>query len=573
VSTVPRVGPPPLAGGSGNDNGTQVYFGEGSDANGYVIADSKQQELDYQASDGTEVASHYDGTGGVEAGNLLRRAAFALSFGSPDILLSGQVTASSRIIYNRNITERVEKAAPFLKYDADPYSVILNKQIYWIVDAYTVTANYPYSQDASTSRVSGASGLSGTFNYVRNSVKVVVNAYTGKMYYFVVDPSDPIIQVYERAFPDLFINGNLANRDIPGITSHWRYPEDLFKIQTNMYGRYHLTQTTAFFDQANAWNISQDAGSGRPGASNLVTTANANGTYTLTTKLLNPSYEVAALPGQTEQKFLIVQPFVPLSAQSTRPNLTAIMFASADPGDYGQLSLYETPPGQNVTGPSLVQSIIGQTPDISSELTLLNQQGSQVELGEVVTVPIANTLLYVQPVYVQASTNQIPILKDVIVVYNGSAYHSDNASLDGALCQITNEPINSQRPFSQYCNTAAANRPKTKVKSNTSTLGSTTTTTTTTPGNSATTTTVPATGPNGQESVAQLLAAAQKSYSAATAALKSGDLAAYQRDIAAAQADVNQAASEESSTGTTTTTTGSSTTTTSTPRSSTTTSG
>jgi uncharacterized membrane protein (UPF0182 family) len=555
LSNVPPVGAPSLAStGSQGDKGAQVYFGEGSDANGYVIADSKQEELDYEASNGTEVSGHYAGSGGVTAGNILRRAIFALSFGSPDILISGQVTSSSRIIYNRNITERVQKAAPFLKYDAEPYSVILNNQIYWIVDAYTVTANYPYSQDASTNRVSGASGLSGTFNYVRNSVKVVVNAYTGKMYFFVVDPGDPIINVYEHAFPDLFTPGSEADAKIPGITSHWRYPQDLFKVQTNMYGRYHLTQTTAFFDQANAWNISPDPGSGRPGTLNVYTTTGANGQITSHTKELNPSYEVAALPGQDTQQFLSIQPFVPLSAQATRPNLTAVMFAGNDPGQYGKLSVYETPPNETVESPPLAQSIVNQTAVISSELTLLNQQGSEVELGELVTVPIANTLLYVQPVYVQASSNPIPVLKDVIVVYNGTAYHSDNASLDGALCQITNEPVNSEHPFSRYCHTAAATRPKTQVTKPTTNTGGTTTTTTPTTTPPSTATTLPVTAPNGQ-SVAQLLADAQKAYAAASAALKSGDLATYQKDIAQAQADVNEAASLEGSSGTTTTTT------------------
>ena len=359
-----------------------------------------------------------------------------------------------------------------------------------------------------TARVAASSGLSGKFNYVRNSVKVVINAYTGSMNFFVIDPTDPIIQVYE-GLPRSVHEGPLADKMIPGITAHFRYPEDLFRVQTNMYGRYHLTQTTAFYTQANAWNISQDPGSGRPGTGNQVSVQNPNGTITFSTRQLDPSYEVAALPGQTEQKFLIVQPFVPLSPQSSRQNLTAVMFASADPGDYGQLTLYETPPGETVDGPELVQSIIANTPTISNELTLLNQQGSEVELGEVVTVPISNTLLYVQPVYVQSSTNPIPVLRDVIVVYNGVAYHSQNASLDGALCQIAN---GAERPFAQYCTTAPASRPKTPV-SQTNPTGATTTTTTTV----APPTTAPAstpTTPGGSQTLAQLLTDAQKAYAA-----------------------------------------------------------
>ncbi len=549
LQDVPPSGSPPLVSSSGNDKGAQVYYGEGSQANGFVIADSKQKELDYEDQNNNEVQGHYAGSGGVPAGNVIRRAAFALTFSNPDILLSGQVTGSSKIIYNRNITERVKKAAPFLKYDADPYSVILNQQMYWIVDAYTTSSNYPYSQDADTSRVSPSSGLAGKFNYVRNSVKVVVNAYTGKMYFFVIDQKDPIIQVYERAFPDLFTPVGKANQMIAGITSHWRYPQDLFKVQTNMYGRYHLTNVTSFYNQANAWNISQDPGSGRPNTSHITSTVNANGTITFTHKKLNPEYELAALPGETQQKFLIVQPFVPFSTGTANKNLTAVMFASADPNDYGQLSAYETPAGQQVSGPELVQSEIVANTAISTELTLLNQQGSEVELGEVVTVPVANTLLYVQPVYVQSSSNPVPELKDVIVVYNNTAYHSQNASLDNALCQITN--TQGSKPFGQYCNTVKASRQKTSVPNGVNLGGksSSSTTTTTAPPSTTTVPTTPATAPPGvtvpaHATVSQLVADAQKAYAAAQAELRRGNLSAYQKDLQQEQADLSKASGQ-----------------------------
>ncbi len=556
LSDIPPTGAPVVG---QTDKGAQIYYGEGADSNGFVIADTKQQELNYQNVSGAEATTRYAGSGGVPAGGLLRRAAFALSFGNPDILLSGQVSASSRIIYNRNVTSRVEKAAPFLKYDSSPYSVVLNGQTYWILDAYTTTANYPYAQDANTSRVPGNSGLSGTFNYVRNSVKVVVNAYTGQMSFFVVDPKDPIIRVYEKAFPDLFKSGSTAEKVIPGITSHWRYPEDLFKVQTNMYGRYHLTNVTAFYNQANAWNISEDPGSGRPGTGNQTSSISANGTLTFSAKKLDPQYEVAHLPGQTQQEFLIDQPFVPYAGGSSSPqnqNLTAVMFASADPGDYGQLSVYTTPPNETVDGPQLVQSTIYNNSAISSELTLLNQQGTQVLLGEVVTVPVANTLLFVQPVYVQSSTNQVPSLKDVIVVYNGFAYHSSNSSLDAALCQITN-PDGSTKPFAMYCGTAASQRPITKVAnggSGSQTGGATTTTTTAPPSSSSTTTPSTVVPPARESTVKQLLADANQAFAAASAALKSGDFATFGRDFAQAQADVARANAVASGSATTATT-------------------
>jgi uncharacterized membrane protein (UPF0182 family) len=553
LQNVPPAGTPALS-----EQGAQVYYGEGSEAGGFVIADSKQPELDYENSAGNEVSTHYQGSGGVPVGNIFRRLAFSLSFSNLDILLSGQVTDSSRIIYNRNIITRVQKAAPFLHYDADPYAVILDDQIYWIVDAYTTTANYPYSQDANTNRVAANSGLSGTFNYVRNSVKVVINAYTGKMDFFVVDPSDPIIQVYEKAFPDLLIPGSKADSLIPGITDHFRYPEDLFKVQTNMYGRYHLTTPTAFYTQANAWNISQDPGSGRPGTSTTQESLSATGAISFSVKELDPEYEVAALPGSRTQDFLILQPFVPVSAASTRQNLTAVMFASSDPDDYGQLTVYQTPPGQQINGPQLVTAQINANPAISSELSLLNQQGSEVELGEVVIVPIDNTLMYVQPVYVQSSTNPVPQLKDVIVVYDNTAYHSSNASLDNALCQITNPT--GQQPFAQYCNTAASNRPTITLPAAGQTGGSSTSTTTvpkspgtTTP--SSSTITAP-----GNQSVTQLLADAEAAFKSANAALAAGNLGQYQTDNRQAEADVAAAqvkASSSSSTAKTSSTTAS----------------
>ncbi|MGH3471058.1 MAG: UPF0182 family protein, partial [Nocardioidaceae bacterium] len=258
LSDLPPTGQPAL-----DPNGSEIYFGEGSATGGYVIAGSKTAELDYENKAGTQVTTHYTGSGGVPAGSLVRRAAFALRFGDANFLLSGQITSSSRVMFVRNIEQRVRKAAPFLKYDADPYAVILNGQVYWVVDAYTTTDNYPYSQEANLDRVPQDSGLDTNFNYVRNSVKVVVSAYDGSMHFFVMNTDDPIIKVYERAFPDLFTPVSEADKIIPGIVAHFRYPEDLFRVETNMYGRYHLTTPTAFYTQAQAWSVSPDHGSGQ----------------------------------------------------------------------------------------------------------------------------------------------------------------------------------------------------------------------------------------------------------------------------------------------------------------------
>jgi uncharacterized membrane protein (UPF0182 family) len=538
VQNTPPAGPsgnppsePPLS-----DRGAQVYFGVGSSTSGFVIADSKQPELDYQAPSGAEVTSHYAGPqiGGVPVGNLLRRLAFAINFGNLDILLSGQVTDSSRVIYNRNVLQRVQLAAPFLRFDANPYAAIVDGQIYWIVDGYTTTANYPYSQLADTSRVPASSGLSGRFNYVRNSVKVVVNAYTGKMDFFVVDQSDPIIQAYERAFPGLFIKVSRANSLIPGITSQFRYPEDLFTVQTNMYGRYHLTNVSQFYSQANAWSISPNGTTGAPGSSNTQLQVTGN-VVTSQVKPFPPEYEVAAQPGSTQQGFLLLQPFVPVGSSGSRQNLTGVMFAaSPQNGTDGALTLYETPPGTATKGPSIISSAIASNPNISSELSLLDQHGSSVQLGQVEVVPVANTLMYVQPVYVESSNNQIPQLRNVIVVYNNQAYQSKNASIDAALCSIG-------QPFEQYCTTSAAERPTITVHSSSSSASSSSTTSTS---STSTTTTLPSVPASA--SVRQLLADAQSAFDAANTALQSGNLAAYQADIKQAEAYVARARAEAS---------------------------
>jgi uncharacterized protein len=553
LSGLPATGEPSL-----KEQGSEIYYGEGPNTSGFVIADSQTAELDYEnTTTGQQVTNKYSGGGGVSAGSLVRRGAFALRFGDLNFILSGQITPSSKVIYYRNVVQMAQKAAPFLKFDSDPYAVVLGDQVYWILDAYTTTDNYPYSQNANTSGLPANSGLNSTFNYVSNSVKVVVNAYTGKMDFFVMngqDNNDPIIRVYEKAFPDLFKPVSEAGKLIPGINAHFRYPEDLFRVQSNMYGRYHLTSASPFYTQAQAWNISPDPGSG-PLTQNSVpfgTQVGASGLAVPAVQRLQPQYILAHSPDSTSQTltFMLLASFVPNSTTTSSQNLTAFMTASSDPGTYGQLTLYTTPPGQTVAGPALVSNAIRSNPEISSELTLYNEQGSQVELGEVDVVPIDNSLIYVQPVYVESSSNQIPTLRDVVVVYNGTAYHSKNASLDAALCAITNPPEpgspNGSRPFSMYCNTSAATSTLPTPPPSTSTSPSspsTTTPSTTTPVTTAPpTTTAPAVGaPAAGSTVESLLSQANSAFNQAQADLKAGNLAAYQANVQKAQSLVQQA--------------------------------
>ncbi len=535
--------------------GSEIYYGYGQQSPGsYVVAGSKQPELDYQdPTTNNQVTNSYSGSGGVPAGSIFRRLAFALRFGDPNMVLSGQITSSSRVMYIRNVSDRVQKAAPFLKYDADPYPVILNNQVYWVQDAYTTSANYPYSQLANTSRVPANSGLASAFNYVRNSVKVVINAYNGKMHFFVMQPNDPIIQVYERAFPDLFTPVSQADKLIPGITSHWRYPEDLFRVQTNMFGRYHLSKPSDFYTQAQAWAISQDPGSGQLSATSTgaAVSVTANGTIVAPTiPRLDPEYLIARAPKGSSSglAFMALQPYVAVSQSDKQQNLTAFMTATMSNNGTPQLQVFETTPGSNVDGPALITNAIRSNNEISSELTLLNQGGSQVVLGQVEAIPINQTLLYVEPIYVESTGNPVPTLHDVVVVYNSTAFHSGNASLDKALCNVTNAD-GTTHPFEMYCNTAAANEPSTPLTP-TAGSGSGSTTTTTTPATtpSSSPTTVP-TAPSG--STAQgLLAQAQAQFSAAQSALKGGNLAGYAADIANAQQLVNQAEALLGSSGT-----------------------
>ena len=520
LSGLPPASKTPALSLTGPGSQPRVYYGEGSATSGYVIADSKQPELDYENEGQAQVTSTYMGTGGVRAGSLVRRAAFALRFGAPSLLLSGQITSNSKVMYFRNVTQRVQKAAPFLSFDNDPYAVILSGRIYWILDGYTTTNNYPYSQEADTSRLGGGSStLAGkNFNYVRNSVKVVVDAYNGSMKFFVVDPTDPVIQTYEKAFPDLFTNESQADKIFPGITSHWRYPEDLFTVQTNMYGRYHLSNAHDFYTQAQAWVIAQDPGSGTPGQQTAIGTSQLTATGQLVTASaprFTPTYLITHLPGSTTQQFLILEPFVPMSQGDKQQNLTGFMTAESSATGQGSLQLFQTPPGSNVDGPLLAAAAINANQTISKEISLLNQQGSKVVLGNLVTVPLDQTLMYVEPLYVESATNSVPQLDDVIVIYNGTAYDSGNASLDAALCQITN-PDGSQ-PFITYCNTAAARRTSAGGGSATTPGGSTSTTSTTSPSTSTSTsvptgsaaTTLP---PPQGSTVAQLLANAQAAF-------------------------------------------------------------
>ena len=427
--------PPVSSGGLPAVAQPDVYFGVNDP--GYVVVDTKQPEIDYQAPSGANVETHYSGPGGVQLSSWFKKAAFALRFSDLNLLISGDVTSQSKVMFVRDVQAEAQKAAPFLSYDSDPYPVLVGGQIEWVQDAYTTTNNYPYSQSIDPTSLPSSSGLSQGANYVRNSVKIVVNAYTGNMTFYAMD-NDPILRTWEKAFPGMFTPSSQMPSD---LRAHLRYPEDLFTVQAAAYGRYHITNPAAFYNAGNAWNVSQDPGSGSPSAALATTsTVNAQGQVTSTQLArMAPMYEELQLPGASSPSFVLLDAFVPVSQGDQIQNLSAFMVAGSDPNDYGQLTVYVTPPGQSINGPALIDASISATPAVSQQISLLNQNGSNVLFGNVVMVPIDQSIVYVRPLYVESSRNSLPQLKDIIAVYGTQV--SMMPTLSAALAQVFQAPV------------------------------------------------------------------------------------------------------------------------------------
>jgi uncharacterized protein len=400
---------------------SSVYYGLETPGTtpSYVVANSGQPEIDYGLPSGLTVESHYKGTGGVQLSSFIRQAAFAARFWDFNLLISNYITPTSRIMINRDVQVAASSIAPFLSLDGDPYPALVDGRIVWIQDAYTTTDHYPYAQDADTSAVSPASGLPATFNYIRNSVKIVVDAYSGKITFYNWDPSDPILQAWNRSFPGLLTPKSKMS---PELLAHVRYPEDVFTVQSTMYGRYHIVAPQNFYSATDAWNVSQNPGAG-PANQALATTftTNAQGAAVSTGQIarMAPLYQVLRIPGQANVSFNLINAFVPVSQGDESQTLSAFMIAGSDPSNYGQLSVFTTPRGMPVDGPALVDARILATPAVSMAITQLNQQGSTVILGNVLMVPVNQSMLYFRPLYVQASRNALPVLQKVIVVYSG----------------------------------------------------------------------------------------------------------------------------------------------------------
>ncbi len=392
----------------------RIYFSDAAETD-YVIAATKQPEVDFPAggSGSTVQSNSYDGQGGVRLGGLLRRAAFALRFGDVDVLISGQLVPDSKVLLRRNILDRVAQVTPFLEADADPYLVALDGRLLWVMDLYTLSTRYPYSAPAVTGRLNQGPGLPNNFNYIRNSVKVTVDAFDGIMNFYVVDPEDPLIQAYQRIFPSVFSSEDQLP---PGLREHLRYPEDLFRVQSDMYTLYHMTDARQFFEISDPWQIARDPSNSPRTA--LRATFRDNDANEI--RLMLPYYLLMRLPGEENLSFLNMQPFTPLD----RPNMVSFVVAKSGPEGYGQIIDYRLPADSTQDGPGQVGDLINQDRDIAAEFTLLDQAGSEVIKGNMLVVPIEESLLYVQPIFIRArqtgqdSQSGIPEFKRVVVSFN-----------------------------------------------------------------------------------------------------------------------------------------------------------
>jgi len=507
LKDLPPQGAPPL-------DRPGLYYGE--NLGGYSIVRTDQREIDFTEANGTNHQSTYAGTGGVQLDSWIKRGALSLRFGDFNPLISGFINSKSRAIYVRDVRDRVKQAAPFLKYDDDPYPVILNGKLYWIQDAYTTTNNYPYAQKANTERLSSSSGLNTSFNYVRNSVKAVTDAFNGTVTFYAVDNQDPIVKAYEKAFPKLFTDGSQMS---PELRTHLRYPEDMFRVQTNMFGLYHITDPAAFYNKSDAWDISQDPGSGQVGAGGAITqTTNAQGVVTSSREArMDPYYLLTKLPNEQTENFMIIQPFVPVSQSDQRKNLSAFMVAKSDPGDYGKMETFVMPGDVSVDGPALADAKINQDTTISSQITLLNTAGSKVLLGNMLVIPINQSLLYIRPLYVQAVNTPQPQFKKAIVVFG------DRAVMQNTLKDALESIFGAAPPTQEQGAGGAAP----------------------TPGGPAPSPSAPAPAPN----VKALLDQAAAAMNDAQTALKNGDLSGYQSNVNKASQLITQAQQAEGAGG------------------------
>jgi uncharacterized membrane protein (UPF0182 family) len=381
----------------------QVYYGEQTST--YALVRTLVNEFDYPMGD-SNARSSYEGEGGVEIFPLARRLLYAIKFRDSEIFFTNSLKSDSRILYYRNIREAITKIAPFLILEEDMYPVISGGKILWLQDAYTASSRYPYSRplsraSATQSELEAYSGV----NYIRNSVKIIVDAYDGSMKFYVSDPTDPIIQTWAEVFPDLF---EPADGVPPEIREHFRYPEEFFEAQSEIYRIYHMTDTNTYYNREDVW----------------VTTPQGQ------ERRIRPNYVTMQLLDERHTEFTLIAPFMPQG----RNNLIGWMAGRSDGSHYGELVVYQFPKQEMIFGPSQVDALIDQNPEISPQLSLWSQRGSDVIRGDLLVIPIGNSLLYVQPLYLKAEHGELPELKRVILSTGGRVAWGE--TFDGAIAAL-----------------------------------------------------------------------------------------------------------------------------------------
>jgi uncharacterized membrane protein (UPF0182 family) len=385
----------------------ELYFGEGIDQ--YALVKTEQVEQPCTGSVTKEPT-----TGGVQLSSTLRRFAYAVEYNEFNLFGSGLINSQSRIIHDRNVTERAARLAPFLRFDADPYPVVVSGSVQWVLDAYTISDRYPYAQQANVDQLTPGGGLNASFNYVRNSVKAAIDAFTGDVTFYVVDQNDPIINAWTKAFPDLLTPVAEAPEE---LTRHFRYPEDLFRVQTNVYGRYQFDDATLFFNRDAAWSVAQAPPTEPEAVSGVVGGGVVGGVESIDVRdasvlRFEPYYTMFhGSDGLGDPTFAMLRPFVPFSADNARKELRALMVVSSDPDSYGKIQVFEL--GDPLPeGPATVAAEFGSDPVIAQQITLLDQRGSRVIYGDLQVVPVQRGLMYVRPLFVRPDD---PTAKQIFV--------------------------------------------------------------------------------------------------------------------------------------------------------------
>lgn len=386
----------------------EIYYGEMT--NNYLLVNTSEDEFDYPDGSSNKYTK-YDGDAGIKL-NFLNRCMFALKERSLKMLVSGNINNDSKILINRNISERIQQIMPYLQYDSDPYMITENGKLYWIIDAYTTTDMYPYSEPFNNESQT---------NYVRNSVKVVIDAYNGTTSYYIVDEDDPIAQTFKKIYPALFKDLT----EMPSeIRAHIRYPSTLLNIQAQVYQKYHVDDVKVFYQNEDVWQISSEI-------------------YGMDEQPMKPNYYIMKLPGEKKAEFVNSIPFTP----KDKKNLMGLFVARNDGENYGELILYQMPKSKVVYGPMQVEAQIDQNTEISKEFSLWNSSGSTYSRGNMFVVPIEDSLLYIEPVYLEASNSSIPEVKRVIVAYGDDIAYE--ATLAEALNSLFGEGSAHESPGSE----------------------------------------------------------------------------------------------------------------------------